>query len=57
MKKFFAGFGLFLLGLIAVALVFCAAVLIRGAINHVGFYDQLCLWFGHGSAFAKLFIK
>ena len=25
--------------------------------NGVGFYEQLCLWFGHGSNFAKLFIK
>lgn len=46
-----------LISLIAIALLFCIAVLIDGAINHFGFYETLCRWFGHGSGFAKLFGK
>lgn len=46
-----------LLWTLFVAVVFGLTVLIASAINHVVFYEQLCLWFGHGSNFAKIFIK
>lgn len=37
--------------------IFALIIFIASAINGVGFYDQLRLWFGAGSAFARLFGK
>lgn len=37
--------------------IFALLVFIASAINGVGFYDQLRLWFGAGSAFARIFGK
>lgn len=54
-------FGFILLSLILytllIAFVFAVTVFVASVINNVGFYDQLCVWFGHGSAFANLFNK
>lgn len=45
------------LSVLFLVVAFALTVLIASAINKVGFYDQLCLWFGHGSGFAKIFNK
>ena len=57
MEKFWTIFLTILVWTVSVALVFSIVVLIAGTINHVDFYEQLCLWFGHESGFAKIFIK
>ena len=43
--------------LLACIFLFCIAVLVAGTVNKVDFYDQLCLWFGHESGFARIFGK
>ena len=57
MEKFWTIFLSILIWTVAVVIIFSVTVLIASALNKVGFYDQLCLWFGHGSNFAKIFIK
>lgn len=46
-----------LLGTLIEIGLFALVAEVASWINHVSFYDQLCLWFGHGSNFAKIFIK
>ena len=57
MKKIGLSLLLVLVCVLVVAVAFALTVLIASLINNVGFYDQLCLWFGHESGFAKIFIK
>ena len=54
MKDFLKAVGLFLLVAFFLALMFGAVVGIGSMINNVSFYDQLRLWFGSSSGFAKL---
>ena len=57
MKGTVKALGIFLLVAIFMVLVMCAIVGIGSLVNGVGFYDQLRLWFGSGSGFAKMFNK
>ena len=57
MKKIGLSLLLLLTCILVIAIGFALTVLIASLINNVGFYDQLCLWFGHESGFAKIFIK
>ena len=57
MEKFWTIFLTIIIWTIFVVVVFSVTVLIASALNKVGFYDQLCIWFGHGSNFEKIFLK
>ena len=57
MSDFWKGFLIAILSILSVIAVFSVVVLVASLINHVAFYDQLRLWFGSASNFAKLFGK
>ena len=56
MEKFWTVFASILLWTLFVFVAFTVTVLIASAVNQVAFYDQLCLWFGHESGFARIFL-
>lgn len=57
MSDFWKGFLIAFLSILAVIAAFSVIVLVASFVNNVAFYDQLRLWFGSGSGFAKLFGK
>ncbi len=49
--------GIILLVAFFLVVLFAATVGIGALVNGVTFYDQIRLWFGSGSSFAKLFMQ